>query len=122
MQVPLDGGFRQVHRLGDIAVGKAGGDIAQDLPLAMANVLIFIESIRVNREPAALLAKALGHALPGARALRLGGAPGVPERQQTERVVLEQAAVTAVPGFFQGVLEQGEGFFAVTSAPIRHRK
>ena len=44
MQVPFDGGLRQVHRLGNVAIRQSSGDKAQNFPLSMANILIFIEN------------------------------------------------------------------------------
>lgn len=44
VQVPFDRGLRQMHRLGDVTVRQTSRDKAQNLPLTMANILIFIES------------------------------------------------------------------------------
>lgn len=71
VQVPLDGGFRQVHRLRDIAVRQARRHQPQDFPFAMANILIFIETFRVHGELPALLAEQVGQPLPGRGTLGL---------------------------------------------------
>ena len=122
MQVPLDGGLGQMHRLGDIAIRQPGRYEPQDFSFSMANILIFIETFRVDRQSPALFAKRFSDTLPGGCSFGLGTFPSIPERQQPQSIVLKQPAIAALPSFLQRRTQQREGFFAVTFASVRHRK
>ena len=75
----------------------------------MANILIFIETFRVHGELPALLAEQVGQ--PCQAAARLGSASSsFPNRQQPQRVVLEQPAIAEIPGFLERGEEQADGF------------
>lgn len=118
----LDGGFRQVYRLHDIAIRQVRRHQPQNLPFVTVNILIFVETFRVHEELSALLAKQADQSLSGHGTPGLHFLPAFPHRRQPQRVVLEQPAIVEIPGLLERGEEQADGLLAITFLPIRHRK